>query len=115
VSVLRRASPSPRRGRAADRLQALSGQIEPPTGLGRGLRRRGGRRAGPVLGLWRRAEDLGLDLERFERDRRSDAVRARVRADFESGIRAGVVTTPTLFALRDGVAKRLDFRTLEGL
>ena len=48
--------------------------------------------------LWDRARKLGLDLERFEADRRSDAVAARVRRDFESGIRAGVVTTPTLFA-----------------
>jgi protein-disulfide isomerase len=62
--------------------------------------------------LWRRAEDLGLDLERFEQDRRSDGVRARVRGDFESGIRAGVVTTPTVFSLGDGVAKQLNIRTL---
>jgi protein-disulfide isomerase len=48
--------------------------------------------------LWERARRLGLDLERFEADRRSDAVRARVRRDFESGVRAGVVTTPTVFA-----------------
>lgn len=48
--------------------------------------------------LWERARRLGLDLERFERDRRSDAVLARVRRDFESGVRAGVVTTPTVFA-----------------
>jgi protein-disulfide isomerase len=47
--------------------------------------------------LWQRAEDLGLDLERFERDRRSEAVAARVRVDFESGIRAGVAGTPALF------------------
>jgi protein-disulfide isomerase len=47
--------------------------------------------------LWDRAGRLGLDTERFERDRRSDAVRDRVRRDFESGVRAGVVTTPTLF------------------
>ena len=47
--------------------------------------------------LWRLAERLGLDLERFERDRRSDAVAARVRADFSGGVRAGVVTTPTVF------------------
>ena len=45
--------------------------------------------------LWAHAETLGLDLERFERDRRSEAVRARVRRDFESGIRAGVAGTPT--------------------
>jgi protein-disulfide isomerase len=47
--------------------------------------------------LWDRARGLGLDLDRFEADRRSDAVRARVRRDFESGVRAGVVTTPTVF------------------
>jgi protein-disulfide isomerase len=47
--------------------------------------------------LWRRVESLGLDLERFEADRRSDAVAARVRRDFESGIRAGVTGTPAIF------------------
>jgi protein-disulfide isomerase len=51
--------------------------------------------------LWQRAERLGLDLERFEADRRSDAVLARVKRDFESGLRAGVVTTPTLFVAGD--------------
>jgi protein-disulfide isomerase len=48
--------------------------------------------------LWERARRLGLDLERFESDRHSDTVKARIRRDFESGVRAGVVTTPTLFA-----------------
>jgi protein-disulfide isomerase len=47
--------------------------------------------------LWERAERLGLDLDRFERDRRSDEVGERVERDFRSGIRAGVTTTPTLF------------------
>jgi protein-disulfide isomerase len=47
--------------------------------------------------LWERVERLGLDLERFERDRRSDAAAERVERDFRSGIRAGVTTTPTLF------------------
>jgi protein-disulfide isomerase len=47
--------------------------------------------------LWARAEALGLDLARFEADRRSDAVRVRVRSDFRGGMRAGVPTTPTLF------------------
>jgi protein-disulfide isomerase len=47
--------------------------------------------------LWRRARDFGLDLERFEADRRSEAVAARVEADFRTGIRAGVATTPTQF------------------
>ncbi|HEX2127664.1 MAG TPA: DsbA family protein [Solirubrobacterales bacterium] len=48
--------------------------------------------------LWDRARTLGLDLDRFERDRRSDGVATRVRRDFESGIRAGVVGTPTGFS-----------------
>jgi protein-disulfide isomerase len=47
--------------------------------------------------LWARAEALGLDLDRFEADRRSEAVGERVRSDFRSGVRAGVPTTPTLF------------------
>jgi protein-disulfide isomerase len=47
--------------------------------------------------LWRRVEALGLDLERFERDRRAKAVAARVRRDFRSGIRAGVTGTPAVF------------------
>lgn len=47
--------------------------------------------------LWDRVERFGLDLERFERDRRSDAVATRVRRDFESGIRAGVTGTPAIF------------------
>lgn len=48
--------------------------------------------------LWDRAGTLGLDLERFDADRRSDAVAARIRADFEGGVRGGIVTTPTLIA-----------------
>lgn len=47
--------------------------------------------------LWERAKRLDLDLDRFETDRRSAAVAARVRRDFESGIRAGVTSTPALF------------------
>jgi protein-disulfide isomerase len=47
--------------------------------------------------LWQRVEELGLDLERFEADRRSAETQARVRRDFESGIRAGVGGTPALF------------------
>ena len=48
--------------------------------------------------LWDRAERLGLDVARFDADRRSEAVEARIGADFRTGVRAGVVTTPTLFA-----------------
>jgi protein-disulfide isomerase len=47
--------------------------------------------------LWARCGELDIDLDRFEADRRSDAVAERVERDFRSGIRAGVTTTPTLF------------------
>ena len=47
--------------------------------------------------LWARCEQLGLDLDRFESDRRSEAVAGRVERDFRTGIRAGVASTPTLF------------------
>lgn len=51
--------------------------------------------------LWARAERFGLDLDRFDEDRRSEAVGARIQRDFRGGVRVGVVTTPTLFA--DGI------------
>ena len=47
--------------------------------------------------LWERVRALGLDLGRFQRDRRSDRVAARVQRDFRSGIRAGVTATPAGF------------------
>ena len=47
--------------------------------------------------LWERCERLGMDLERFDADRRSDSVGERVQRDFRSGIRAGVVSTPGIF------------------
>jgi protein-disulfide isomerase len=67
--------------------------------------------------LWERARRLGLDVDRFDVDRRSDAVRARVRADFESGVRAGVVTTPTLFLAggRQKLAGNVGVAELEGI
>jgi protein-disulfide isomerase len=49
--------------------------------------------------LWERARSFDLDLKRFEADRRSEAVAARVERDFRSGISAGVMNTPTLFRL----------------
>ncbi|HET9592092.1 MAG TPA: DsbA family protein [Solirubrobacterales bacterium] len=47
--------------------------------------------------LWERCKQLGLDLDRFEADRRSDPVQARIRSDFQAGIRAGVAGTPAVF------------------
>lgn len=48
--------------------------------------------------LWERVERAGLDLDRFERDRRSEEVADRVSRDFSAGIRAGVTGTPAGFA-----------------
>jgi protein-disulfide isomerase len=47
--------------------------------------------------LWERARRFGLDLDRFEADRRSQLLDDRVTRDFHSGVRAGVMSTPTLF------------------
>jgi protein-disulfide isomerase len=48
--------------------------------------------------LWERARALGLDVERFEADRRSPEVAERVARDLRDGLRAGVGASPTLFA-----------------
>ena len=59
--------------------------------------------------LWERARALGLDLERFDADRRGAEVAARSpRHDFESGVRGGVVTTPTLIVAGALYAGRID-------
>jgi protein-disulfide isomerase len=56
--------------------------------------------------LWERAERLGLDVARFDRDRRSDAIAARVKEQWRAGVRAGVVSTPTLFVRGAAVSGR---------
>src|SRR5207247_624559 len=43
--------------------------------------------------LWARVEALGLDLARFEADRRSDAVTERVARDVRDALRAGGTST----------------------
>lgn len=65
--------------------------------------------------LWSRARNLGLDLERFDSDRRSPAVQQRIRRDFEAGVRGGIVTTPTLIAPEARHAGRIDAQVLEEL
>jgi protein-disulfide isomerase len=65
--------------------------------------------------LWTLARTLKLDLERFDADRRSDAVLARIRRDFESGVKGGIVTTPTVIAGGVRHAGRIDPQLLEEL
>jgi len=64
--------------------------------------------------LWDRVRRLGLDLERFNRERRSEPVAERVRRDFESGIRAGVAGTPAAFVAGKAVGGEIaeSLRTL---
>jgi protein-disulfide isomerase len=63
--------------------------------------------------LWERAKRLGLDVERFEADRRSETVRERVQRDFLSGVRAGVVSTPSLFCEGRVISGRIDGAALD--
>jgi protein-disulfide isomerase len=65
--------------------------------------------------LWERARRLDLDLERFDADRHSHAVQDRVKEDFRSGVRAGVVTTPTVFAGGATYSGRIDPQVLDQL
>jgi protein-disulfide isomerase len=43
------------------------------------------------------AEELGLDFERFARELAEHSHAARVRDDFMSGVRSGVIGTPTFY------------------
>jgi protein-disulfide isomerase len=54
--------------------------------------------------LWARVRALGLDLDRFEADRRGDAAADRVRRDTREALRAGATTTPAIFGEEPGRA-----------
>lgn len=51
--------------------------------------------------LWGLAGRLGLDVGRFDRDRRDDAAAAAIAADLSAGLSAGAVGTPAIL-LRTG-------------
>ncbi len=53
--------------------------------------------------LWEHCEREGLDVQRFEVERRGPEVAARVDRDVQDGLRAGVTVTPTLFVCAGGV------------
>jgi protein-disulfide isomerase len=65
--------------------------------------------------LWERAERLGLDVARFDADRRSEPVERHITADFRAGVRAGVATTPTLYAAGERHSGRPEPGLLERL
>ena len=48
--------------------------------------------------LWVRCDELGLDTERFEADRRDPVVAERVTRDVRDALRGGATSTPTLWA-----------------
>jgi len=60
--------------------------------------------------LWARAAALGLDVTRFEADRRSPEVAERVARDVRDALRAGATGTPTLW---DGHAVHGGLATME--
>jgi protein-disulfide isomerase len=60
--------------------------------------------------LWALAERLGLDVGRFEEDRRSRAVLDRVQRDTKEAVLAGAMATPTFF--RDGKPDRARYHEL---
>ena len=47
--------------------------------------------------LWAHCETLGLDLDRFQSDRRDPVVQELVRTQVLDALRAGAIVTPTLF------------------
>jgi protein-disulfide isomerase len=51
--------------------------------------------------LWAHCEALGLDLDRFEHDRRSDPIAERVRRDVHDALRGGATGTPTVWIAQD--------------
>ena len=49
--------------------------------------------------LWDRARALGLEVERFDADRRTDTIAARVQRDVRDALRAGATGTPAVFKI----------------
>ena len=48
--------------------------------------------------LWALCDRLGLDVQRWDADRRAEDVAGRVERDVRDALRGGAVATPTLFA-----------------
>jgi protein-disulfide isomerase len=52
--------------------------------------------------LWAHCERLGIDLARFDADRRGDEVAERVRRDVHDALRGGATGTPTVWIVGAG-------------
>jgi protein-disulfide isomerase len=55
--------------------------------------------------LWARCDVLGLNVERFDADRRDPVIAERVRRDVRDALRAGATTTPAIFAAQAQAGK----------
>ena len=55
--------------------------------------------------LWARCDVLGLNVERFDADRRDPLIAERVRRDVRDALRAGATTTPAIFAAQAPAGK----------
>ena len=62
--------------------------------------------------LWARCEALGLDLDRFEADRRGEAAAERVARDVRDALKAGATATPTLWRPHAGGAEMVTADTM---
>lgn len=60
--------------------------------------------------LKRFAQELGLNMPQFEKDRKDFSAQKRIQLDMQSGVAAGVHGTPTIFVN----GHRLKRRSLEG-
>ncbi|MDO9355035.1 MAG: DsbA family protein [Solirubrobacteraceae bacterium] len=99
--VLRsRGEPALRAATAAE-AAGLQGAFWP---FARGLLRDQGRQDPPHL--WALAESLGLDIARFDADRRSEAVKPRIARETRQAITGGAAGIPAVFADR-GIADYL--------
>ena len=62
--------------------------------------------------LWARCAELGLDVDRFDADRRTEAVAERVARDVRDALRAGATMTPTLWTVDGEGVRRVEADTM---
>ena len=91
--VLRSRGEPARRAAHAAEAAGLQGAFWP---FARGLLADQGRQDPPHL--WALAESLGLDVDRFEADRRSERARDRIALETRTALREGATIVPAIFA-----------------
>ncbi len=96
--VLRARGVPARRAALAAEAAALQGAFWP---FAKALLAEPGRQELPDL--WALAERLGLDVERFDADRRSEPGAARIAAETREALEAGAAHVPAILASREAV------------